>query len=141
MLGTLGGCVGKVAYSLAHHFSRIYALHFYVYAYYFLLKKYSLISLARQCAQLWLKTRESLGYPLGVVSETVNLVCPEELVDAAVKKVSFCKAIKAHPVFSFTCFYKNTYMGLSGNAHTHVYVFNSVYVCTCANHVHINREE
>ncbi|XP_021806698.1 glycine--tRNA ligase, chloroplastic/mitochondrial 2 isoform X1 [Prunus avium] len=44
-------------------------------------------SLARQCAQLWLKTRESLGYPLGVVSETVNLVCPEELVEAAVKKV------------------------------------------------------
>ncbi|ONI22483.1 hypothetical protein PRUPE_2G132400 [Prunus persica] len=44
-------------------------------------------SLARQCAQLWLKTRESLGYPLGVVSETVSLVCPEELVEAAVKKV------------------------------------------------------
>ncbi|PRQ57408.1 putative glycine--tRNA ligase [Rosa chinensis] len=44
-------------------------------------------SLARQCAQLWLKTRESLGYPLGVVSETANLVCPKELVEAAVKKV------------------------------------------------------
>ncbi|XP_050386731.1 glycine--tRNA ligase, chloroplastic/mitochondrial 2 isoform X2 [Argentina anserina] len=44
-------------------------------------------SLARQCAQLWLKTRESLGYPLGVVSETDNLICPKELVEAAVKKV------------------------------------------------------
>ncbi|KAL5560498.1 hypothetical protein UlMin_036709 [Ulmus minor] len=44
-------------------------------------------SLARQCAQLWLKTRESLGHPLGVVSEPVNLVCPKELVEAAVKKV------------------------------------------------------
>ncbi|KAB2595345.1 glycine--tRNA ligase 2 [Pyrus ussuriensis x Pyrus communis] len=44
-------------------------------------------SLARQCAQLWLKTRESLGYPLGAISETVSLVCPQELVEAAVKKV------------------------------------------------------
>ncbi|XP_024026461.1 glycine--tRNA ligase, chloroplastic/mitochondrial 2 isoform X2 [Morus notabilis] len=44
-------------------------------------------SLARQCAQLWLKTRESLGYPLGLVSEPVNLVCPKELVEAAAKRV------------------------------------------------------
>ncbi|XP_022973888.1 glycine--tRNA ligase, chloroplastic/mitochondrial 2 isoform X1 [Cucurbita maxima] len=44
-------------------------------------------SLARQCAQLWLKTRESLGHPLGVVSDSVDLVCPKELLDAAVKKV------------------------------------------------------
>ncbi|KAL4015148.1 hypothetical protein IC575_027385 [Cucumis melo] len=44
-------------------------------------------SLARQCAQLWLKTRESLGHPLGVVSDPVDLVCPKELLDAAVKKV------------------------------------------------------
>ncbi|KAL0663695.1 hypothetical protein Bca4012_100532 [Brassica carinata] len=28
-------------------------------------------SLARQCAQLWLKTRESLGHPLGVASEHI----------------------------------------------------------------------
>lgn len=51
--------------------------------------KNTFISLARQCAQLWLKTRESLGYPLGVISETGSLVCPKELVEAAVKKVSF----------------------------------------------------
>lgn len=46
------------------------------------------LSLARQCAQLWLKTRESLEYPLGVVSEPVNLVCPTELLEAAVRRVS-----------------------------------------------------
>ncbi|KAK1558545.1 hypothetical protein Q3G72_003553 [Acer saccharum] len=44
-------------------------------------------SLARQCAQLWLKTRESLEHPLGVVSEPVNLVCPKELLEAAIEKV------------------------------------------------------
>ncbi|XVE76845.1 hypothetical protein DITRI_Ditri13aG0012800 [Diplodiscus trichospermus] len=44
-------------------------------------------SLARQCAQLWLKTRESLGYPLGVVSESVDHVCPKEVIEAAVKKL------------------------------------------------------
>ncbi|XP_038874261.1 glycine--tRNA ligase, chloroplastic/mitochondrial 2 isoform X1 [Benincasa hispida] len=44
-------------------------------------------SLARHCAQLWLKTRESLGHPLGVVSDPVDIVCPKELLDAAVKKV------------------------------------------------------
>ena len=46
-------------------------------------------SLARQCAQLWLTTRESLGHPLGIVSEPVNLVCPRELVEEAAKKVCF----------------------------------------------------
>ncbi|KAB2015614.1 hypothetical protein ES319_D08G037400v1 [Gossypium barbadense] len=44
-------------------------------------------SLARQCALLWLKTRESLGHPLGVVSESVDHVCPKEVLEAAVKKV------------------------------------------------------
>ncbi|XP_048128782.1 glycine--tRNA ligase, chloroplastic/mitochondrial 2 isoform X2 [Rhodamnia argentea] len=44
-------------------------------------------SLARQCAQLWLKTRESLGHPLGVVCEPVHLACPLEVVDAALNKV------------------------------------------------------
>lgn len=44
-------------------------------------------SLARQCAQLWLKTRESLGYPLGIVSESVDVTCPKEILEAAVKKV------------------------------------------------------
>ncbi|KAG6677369.1 hypothetical protein I3842_14G022700 [Carya illinoinensis] len=44
-------------------------------------------SLARQCAQLWLKTREALGHPLGIASDPVNVVCPKELLDAAVKKL------------------------------------------------------
>ncbi|KAH9788675.1 glycine--tRNA ligase 2 [Citrus sinensis] len=44
-------------------------------------------SLARQCAQLWLKTRKSLGHPLGIVSEPVDLPCPKELLEAAVKKL------------------------------------------------------
>ncbi|KAB1225138.1 Glycine--tRNA ligase 2, chloroplastic/mitochondrial [Morella rubra] len=45
-------------------------------------------SLARQCAQLWLKTRESLGHPLGIASDPVHVGCPKELLDAAVKKVN-----------------------------------------------------
>ena len=49
---------------------------------------FSSISLARQCAQLWLNTRESLGHPLGVASDPVHVVCPKELLDTAVKKVS-----------------------------------------------------
>lgn len=48
------------------------------------------ISLARQCAQLWLKTRESLGHPLGIISEPDQLVCPKEILEAAVQRVSFC---------------------------------------------------
>ncbi|KAL4600082.1 hypothetical protein ACB092_11G172600 [Castanea dentata] len=44
--------------------------------------------LARQCAQLWLNTRESLGHPLGVASDPVHVVCPKELLDTAVKKVN-----------------------------------------------------
>ncbi|KAJ8773051.1 hypothetical protein K2173_028228 [Erythroxylum novogranatense] len=43
--------------------------------------------LARQCAQLWLKTREVLGHPLGVVSGPVHSVAPKEALEAAVKKV------------------------------------------------------
>ena len=46
------------------------------------------ISLARQCAQLWLKTRESLGHPLGTISEPDQLVCPKEILEAAVQRVS-----------------------------------------------------
>ncbi|XP_042490114.1 glycine--tRNA ligase, chloroplastic/mitochondrial 2 [Macadamia integrifolia] len=44
-------------------------------------------SLARQCAQLWVKTRESLGHPLGIVSEQKHLICPKELLETALKKV------------------------------------------------------
>ncbi|KAH9626228.1 hypothetical protein KSS87_000107, partial [Heliosperma pusillum] len=45
-------------------------------------------SLARQCAQLWLNTRESLGHPLGVVVEGGSLICPSEVVQSAVEKMS-----------------------------------------------------
>ncbi|PIA34526.1 hypothetical protein AQUCO_03700065v1 [Aquilegia coerulea] len=45
-------------------------------------------SLARQCAQLWVKTRESLGHPLGISSEPNSFVCPEEVTKIATGKVS-----------------------------------------------------
>ncbi|KAL4585928.1 hypothetical protein LXL04_010555 [Taraxacum kok-saghyz] len=45
-------------------------------------------SLARQCALLWSNTRESLGYPLGVVSQANNLVVPQEVLESEAKKVS-----------------------------------------------------
>ncbi|KAF5189070.1 Glycine--trna ligase alpha subunit [Thalictrum thalictroides] len=45
-------------------------------------------SLARQCAQLWVKTRESLGYPLGSSSEPNSFVCLEEVTEIATEKVS-----------------------------------------------------
>ncbi|KAK4782824.1 hypothetical protein SAY86_007198 [Trapa natans] len=44
-------------------------------------------SLARQCAQLWLKTRESLGHPLGVVSEPADAPCSKGTLDEATKKI------------------------------------------------------
>ncbi|XP_031397010.1 glycine--tRNA ligase, chloroplastic/mitochondrial 2 isoform X1 [Punica granatum] len=44
-------------------------------------------SLARQCAQLWLKTRESLGHPLGIVSEPAHVACPKEVLEEAAKRV------------------------------------------------------
>ncbi|CAK7347749.1 unnamed protein product [Dovyalis caffra] len=44
-------------------------------------------SLARQCAQLWLKTRESLGHPLGNASEPAQHISAKELLEAAVEKV------------------------------------------------------
>ncbi|KAK4476449.1 hypothetical protein RD792_015602 [Penstemon davidsonii] len=45
-------------------------------------------SVARQCAQLWLKTRESLGHPLGVTSHRDHLVIQKEDLEKAAKKVS-----------------------------------------------------
>ncbi|GMH14165.1 hypothetical protein Nepgr_016006 [Nepenthes gracilis] len=45
-------------------------------------------SLARQCAQLWLKTRESLGHPLGVVSEPDSFVSLKEILESSIQKVS-----------------------------------------------------
>lgn len=45
-------------------------------------------SLARQCALLWSNTRESLGYPLGVISQANNLVVPDEVLESEAKKVS-----------------------------------------------------
>lgn len=44
-------------------------------------------SLARQCAVLWSKTRESLGHPLGTVAEPNHLVVQKEVLEAAVRKV------------------------------------------------------
>lgn len=49
----------------------------------------SLSSLARQCAQLWVKTRESLGYPLGFYSIPHHLVCSKEVLEAELAKVTF----------------------------------------------------
>ncbi|CAB41128.1 aminoacyl-t-RNA synthetase [Arabidopsis thaliana] len=45
-------------------------------------------SLARQCAQLWLATRESLGHPLGVASEPVPPVCHRAALEKVAEKVS-----------------------------------------------------
>lgn len=45
-------------------------------------------SLARQCAQLWLKTREMLDFPLGFISEPDPFVLPQEILEAACEKVS-----------------------------------------------------
>ncbi|CAA0842750.1 Glycine--tRNA ligase 2-chloroplastic/mitochondrial [Striga hermonthica] len=45
-------------------------------------------SLARQCAQLWLKTRESLGHPLGVASHSNHLSFQKEDMEELKKKVS-----------------------------------------------------
>ncbi|KAL5134483.1 Glycine--tRNA ligase, chloroplastic/mitochondrial 2 [Glycine soja] len=44
-------------------------------------------SLARQCAQLWLKTREMLDFPLGFISEPDHFVLPKEVLEAACEKV------------------------------------------------------
>ncbi|KAL9175880.1 hypothetical protein ABFS82_02G141100 [Erythranthe guttata] len=45
-------------------------------------------SLARQCAQLWLKTRESLGHPLGVASQPDHLGFRKEDIEELKEKVS-----------------------------------------------------
>ncbi|KAK8957847.1 hypothetical protein KSP39_PZI001241 [Platanthera zijinensis] len=44
-------------------------------------------SLARQCAQLWVKSRETLGYPLGVISEGNDSVFPRVFVTEKAKAV------------------------------------------------------
>ncbi|XP_057817373.2 glycine--tRNA ligase, chloroplastic/mitochondrial 2 isoform X1 [Cryptomeria japonica] len=44
-------------------------------------------SLARQCAQLWVKTRELLGYPLGIWEEKEVLCYPQEAIDKLVEKI------------------------------------------------------
>ncbi|XP_009776244.1 glycine--tRNA ligase, chloroplastic/mitochondrial 2 isoform X2 [Nicotiana tabacum] len=44
-------------------------------------------SLARQCAHLWLKTRESLDHPLGVVSQCDHLLVQREVLEEAARKV------------------------------------------------------
>ncbi|KAL8500437.1 hypothetical protein ACS0TY_020147 [Phlomoides rotata] len=45
-------------------------------------------SLARQCAQQWLKTRESLGHPLGIASNPDHLGFQKEEIEEVKKKVS-----------------------------------------------------
>ncbi|KAK6162665.1 hypothetical protein DH2020_002506 [Rehmannia glutinosa] len=45
-------------------------------------------SLARQCAQLWSKTRESLGHPLGVASHPDQLGFQKEDIEEVKKKAS-----------------------------------------------------
>ncbi|XP_011089243.1 glycine--tRNA ligase, chloroplastic/mitochondrial 2 isoform X1 [Sesamum indicum] len=45
-------------------------------------------SLARQCAQLWLKTRESLGHPLGLASQPEHLGFQKEDIEEIKKRVS-----------------------------------------------------
>ncbi|KAI7756464.1 hypothetical protein M8C21_029398, partial [Ambrosia artemisiifolia] len=45
-------------------------------------------SLARQCAVLWSNTRESLGHPLGIISQVNSLVVPKELLESEATKVS-----------------------------------------------------
>lgn len=44
-------------------------------------------SLARQCAQLWLKTRESLGHPLGVASEHIPPIHQGAALENVAEKV------------------------------------------------------
>ncbi|CAI0446273.1 unnamed protein product [Linum tenue] len=44
-------------------------------------------SLARQCAQLWSTTRESLGYPLGTVSEPAHSTSTQQFLEAETKTV------------------------------------------------------
>ncbi|CAN6486281.1 unnamed protein product [Victoria cruziana] len=44
-------------------------------------------SLARNCAQLWVKTRESLGFPLGSVSEPKILADPKEIIQTEMEKL------------------------------------------------------
>ncbi|XP_078441806.1 glycine-tRNA ligase [Wolffia australiana] len=45
-------------------------------------------SLARQCAQLWVKTRESLGHPLGIVSGADEILFPKNILDSELRKVT-----------------------------------------------------
>ncbi|XP_068650080.1 glycine--tRNA ligase, chloroplastic/mitochondrial 2 [Aristolochia californica] len=44
-------------------------------------------SLARECAQLWVQTRESLGHPLGNYSEICQTIYPKDVLESEIKKV------------------------------------------------------
>ncbi|KAL8138841.1 hypothetical protein V2J09_004842 [Rumex salicifolius] len=44
-------------------------------------------SLARQCSQLWIKTRETLGHPLGVVSEPDHIVVPKNVLESSMRQM------------------------------------------------------
>ncbi|CAA6666936.1 unnamed protein product [Spirodela intermedia] len=43
-------------------------------------------SLARQCAQLWVKTRESLGHPLGIASGAAELLFHKNIIETELGK-------------------------------------------------------
>uniref|UniRef100_A0A1D1Z7D5 glycine--tRNA ligase n=1 Tax=Anthurium amnicola TaxID=1678845 RepID=A0A1D1Z7D5_9ARAE len=45
-------------------------------------------SVARQCAQLWVKTRESLGHPLGIASEASELLYQKHVIETELGKVT-----------------------------------------------------
>lgn len=51
------------------------------------MQNYWPFSLARQCAQRWLKTRESLGHPLGIASNPDHLGFQKEVFEEVKKKV------------------------------------------------------
>lgn len=52
-------------------------------------------SLARQCAQLWVKTRESLGHPLGISYDANSLIHPS-IVEFDLKKVCLLEALNRY---------------------------------------------
>lgn len=70
------------------------------------------LSLARQCAQLWLKTRESLGHPLGITSEPEQLVCPKEILQAAVQRVSLYLLVTCIVLHSFCNYHGEFYQAI-----------------------------
>ncbi|KAG9452154.1 hypothetical protein H6P81_005058 [Aristolochia fimbriata] len=44
-------------------------------------------SLARECAQLWVKTRENLGHPLGKYSEASHIISTKDILESEIRKI------------------------------------------------------